>query len=70
VVAAITSNIRRRLFGDHLIMDWKGAGLLFPSLVTAILRTVTREMIGSEARGDGTGRHGGHRSPAPPVLAL
>jgi mRNA interferase MazF len=30
IVAAITSNIRRRLFGDHLIADWKGAGLLFP----------------------------------------
>lgn len=24
IVAAITSNIRRRLFGDHLIADWKG----------------------------------------------
>jgi mRNA interferase MazF len=43
VVAAITSNVRRRLFGDHLIVDWKGAGLLFPS--TGILRTVTRGMI-------------------------
>jgi len=34
VVAAITSNIRRRFFGDHLLADWKGAGLLYPSLVT------------------------------------
>jgi mRNA-degrading endonuclease toxin of MazEF toxin-antitoxin module len=50
VVAAITSNIRRRLFrrrlfGDHVIADWKEAGLLFPSLVTGILRTVKRTMI-------------------------
>lgn len=45
VVAAITSNVRRRLFGDHLIVDWKGAGLLFPSVATGILRTVTRGMI-------------------------
>ena len=45
VVAAITSNIRRRLFGDHVIADWKGAGLLFPSLVTGILRTIKRTMI-------------------------
>jgi len=45
VVAAITSNVRRRLFGDHLIGDWKGAGLLFPSVATGILRTVTREML-------------------------
>ncbi len=45
VVAAITSNIRRRLFGDHLIADWKGARLLYPSLVTGIFRTVKRSMI-------------------------
>lgn len=46
VVAAITSNVRRRLFGDHLIVDWKGAGLLFPSLMTGIVRTVKRTIIG------------------------
>ena len=45
IVAAITSNLRRRLFGDHLIADWKGAGLLFPSSVTGILRTIKRTMI-------------------------
>jgi len=45
VVAAITSNVRRRLFGDHLIADWKGAGLLFPSVVTGIFRTIKRMMI-------------------------
>ena len=45
VVAAITSNIRRRLFGDHVIGEWKGAGLLFPSLVTGTLRTIKRTMI-------------------------
>jgi len=45
VVAAITSNVRRRLFGDHLIADWKAAGLLFPSVATGILRTVARGVI-------------------------
>ena len=45
VVVAITSNVVRRLFGDHLIVDWKGAGLLFPSVATGILRTVTRGVI-------------------------
>lgn len=45
IVAAITSNIRRRLLGDHLIADWKGAGLLFPSVVTGIIRTIKRAMI-------------------------
>ena len=45
VVAAITSNVRRRLYGDHLLTDWKSAGLLFPSTVTGILRTVERRII-------------------------
>ncbi|HLE43757.1 MAG TPA: type II toxin-antitoxin system PemK/MazF family toxin [Methylomirabilota bacterium] len=45
IVAAITSNVRRRLFGDHLISDWKGAGLLFPSVATGILRTIKRSMV-------------------------
>ena len=45
IVAAITSNVRRRLFGDRLIGDWKGAGLLFPSLVTGIIRTIKWTMV-------------------------
>jgi mRNA interferase MazF len=45
IVAAITSNIRRRLFGDHVVADWQGAGLLFPSVVTGVLRTVKRTVI-------------------------
>lgn len=45
IVAAITSNVDRRLFGDHVIRDWKGAGLLFPSVVTGILRTIKRTMV-------------------------
>lgn len=56
IVAAITSNVTRSLFGDHLVADWRGAGLLFPSVVTGILRTVTREIVnrklGSMARAD------------------
>jgi hypothetical protein len=44
-VAAITSNVRRRLFGDHPITGWKEAGLLFPSVATGILRTIKRTMI-------------------------
>jgi len=56
IVAAITSNVRRRLFGDHLITDWKAAGLLFPSVATGILRTIKRTMIerrlGAMARPD------------------
>jgi mRNA interferase MazF len=45
IVAAITSNVTRPLFGDHVLADWKGAGLLFPSVVTGILRTIKRTMI-------------------------
>lgn len=45
VVAAITSNVGRLLFGDHLISDWKRAGLLFPSVATGIIRTVKRTVI-------------------------
>jgi len=56
VVAAITSNVKRRLFGDHLIIDWKAAGLFFPSVATGIVRTIKRAMIdrklGSLAEGD------------------
>lgn len=45
IVAAITSNVDRCLLGDHLIDSWQAAGLLFPSLVTAIVRTIKRDMI-------------------------
>ncbi len=45
ILAAITSNVRRPLFADHVVADWKAAGLLFPSLVTGILRTVKQTMI-------------------------
>lgn len=56
IVAAITSNVGRRLYGDQPIADWKTAGLLFPSVATGILRTITRAMIvrklGSMAKPD------------------
>ena len=45
VVTAITSNTQRLLVGDYLIGDWEGAGLLFPSVVTGIIRTVKQSMI-------------------------
>ena len=45
VVAAITSHVGRRLVGDHLIADWRSAGLLFPSVVTGIIRTIKHTMI-------------------------
>ena len=45
VVSAITSNTGRILVGDHLMADWEEAGLLFPSVVTGILRTIKQSMI-------------------------
>lgn len=46
IVVAVTSNLERRpLVGDHLIDDWKQAGLLFPSVASGIVRTVKRRMI-------------------------
>jgi mRNA interferase MazF len=45
IVAAITSNLSRRLPGDCALAEWKSAGLLFPSLVTGILRTVKGSMV-------------------------
>ncbi len=45
IIAAITSRTDRVLLGDHLINDWQGAGLLFPSVVTGIIRTIKQSMI-------------------------
>jgi mRNA interferase MazF len=45
IIAAITSRIDRVLVGDHLINDWQGAGLLFPSIATTIIRTIKQSMI-------------------------
>ena len=45
IVAAITSNVERLLLGDHRVRDWRQAGLLYPSVVTGVLRTVKRDMI-------------------------
>ena len=45
IIAAITSRTDRILAGDHLISDWQGAGLLFPSVATGIIRTIKRGII-------------------------
>ncbi len=33
------------MIGDYLIKDWQGAGLLFPSVATGIIRTIKQGMI-------------------------
>ena len=45
IVAAITSHVRRLLFGDTKLEQWKVAGLLFPALVTGIIRTIKAGLI-------------------------
>jgi mRNA interferase MazF len=45
IMAPITSNVDRLLVGDHLIADWREAGLLFPSVATGIIRTIKQTMI-------------------------
>ena len=45
IVVAITGNIKRALFGDTKIDKWKEAGLIYPSLVTGIIRTIKDNMI-------------------------
>jgi mRNA interferase MazF len=45
IIAAITSRTDRILTGDHVIADWQGAGLLFPSVATSIIRTIKQDMI-------------------------
>jgi hypothetical protein len=37
--------VRRRLFGDYIVADWTAAGLLLPSIVTGILRTIKQTMV-------------------------
>ena len=50
IVAAITSNTRRLLEGDHLMFDWEESGLLFPSVTTGIVRTIKQNMIERKMR--------------------
>jgi mRNA-degrading endonuclease toxin of MazEF toxin-antitoxin module len=45
ILAAITSNIGRLLLGDYKIKAWRESGLLYPSIVTGIVRTIRQDMI-------------------------
>lgn len=45
IVGAITGRTDRILVGDYLINDWEGAGLLFLSVATGIVRTIKQGMI-------------------------
>lgn len=45
IIAPVTSNADRVLFGDHPIKNWKTAGLLYPSVVAGIIRTIKQLAI-------------------------
>ena len=45
ILAAITSNIGRLLVGDYKVKAWRESGLLYPSIVTGIIRTIRHDMI-------------------------
>ena len=48
ILAAITSNVGRLLVGDYRIKAWRDAGLLSPSIVTGIVRTIRQDMIAAK----------------------
>ena len=45
ILVAITSNVARLLVGDYRIRAWRESGLLSPSIVTGIVRTIRQDMI-------------------------
>ena len=45
IVAGVTSNTERVLIGDVLIAEWHAGGLLYPSVVTGILRTIKQSTM-------------------------
>jgi mRNA interferase MazF len=51
IVAAITSNVGRVLAGDYTVEAWRESGLIYPSVVTGIVRTIKLDMI-SEKLGE------------------
>lgn len=48
ILAAITSNVGRLLVGDYKIKAWRESGLLYPSIVTGIIRTIKHDMVASK----------------------
>lgn len=49
MIASITSNLQAiRHPGDHLLVSWREAGLLRPSLVQAKIATVEAAIIGRQ----------------------
>ncbi|MDQ7825884.1 MAG: type II toxin-antitoxin system PemK/MazF family toxin [Candidatus Eremiobacteraeota bacterium] len=45
IMAAVTGNTGRILTGDTALNEWKKAGLLYPTVVTAVIRTMKQDMV-------------------------
>ncbi len=46
VIMAITSQMRSRsAFGDFVVEDWKGAGLIAPSALKPVLTTIDHRLV-------------------------
>jgi mRNA interferase MazF len=48
ILVAITSNVGRLLTGDYRVKAWRESGLLYPSIVTGIVRTIKHDMVTSK----------------------
>lgn len=48
ILVAITSNVGRLLVGDYKVKAWRESGLLYPSIVTGIVRTIKHDMIAAK----------------------
>lgn len=46
VIVAVTSQLRPTLgFGEFLVADWKGAGLIKPSVVKPVFATIEKQLV-------------------------
>ena len=45
IVVAITSNTSRAFFGDVPTKGWEKAGLLYPSCISGVVRTVHQDLV-------------------------
>ena len=45
ILSAVPSNVTRLLLGDYLLRHWRAAGLLFPSVVTGVVRTAKQDRV-------------------------
>lgn len=45
IIAGVTSNMDRKFIGETRLKNWQKAGLKLPSMVTAIVQTIKKQLI-------------------------